>query len=344
MLNSTSHTPDDTSPVGSAAAPDSSLHMPESLPTPSGNLGVRNQLQPDAELDTNDPGDSLRAASTPNDHPRSNLWSSTPLHLPHDIASHSSLDLLSGTAQSLHDSPHHSPGARSDHNSLPSERCSPDTHSALPNRSRKAKRKSEVEIVRMAKVPRTRHMQGSAPIPATPGWLSPHVNLFYGPDIICDEKWTELLRKWIAHEVEYAAEHYTEVHHQTSLQIIAYHFSLQRYKNLKVERPDGLAEWIKRARAPSYKPSIQDTTQYGNKWHEWWYAIQPASRQGQKTRALLRKGRHDLSKVVLCGPNGFLNVVMSLFWWRKAMAQDSDVRGWNDAVADVTWVLKHHTS
>jgi hypothetical protein len=117
----------------------------------------------------------------------------------------------------------------------------------------------------------------------------------------------------------------------------------QKYKNTKVPRPDGLAEWIKRARTPSYVPSIPDATEYGNKWYAWWYSLQPASRYIEGNDRLSRKGCHDLTSVVVCGRNGFLNVVRSLSWWRNAN-ESSGMKDWDDVVADVIWVLQHHSS
>lgn len=37
------------------------------------------------------------------------------------------------------------------------------------------------------------------------------------------------------------------------------------------------------------------------------------------------------------GPNGFLNVVVCLKWWRDKLKEESTE--WREAVEDVTWVL-----
>jgi len=113
---------------------------------------------------------------------------------------------------------------------------------------------------------------------------------------------------------------------------------------MKTPRPDGLAEWIKRARSLSYTPFIPDATDYGNKWYAWWYALQPVSRHIGGTGVLSREGHHHLESVVVWGQNGFLNVVMSLCWWKNAMELNSDTGDWDNAVADVIWVLQHHSS
>jgi hypothetical protein len=40
----------------------------------------------------------------------------------------------------------------------------------------------------------------------------------------------------------------------------------------------------------------------------------------------------------IAGPNGFLNIVICLKWWRERLEEESIE--WRDAVQDVTWVLK----
>ena len=40
------------------------------------------------------------------------------------------------------------------------------------------------------------------------------------------------------------------------------------------------------------------------------------------------------------GPNGHLNVLVCLRWWRNALRDDTDVGGWDTAVADVKWALE----
>jgi len=89
-------------------------------------------------------------------------------------------------------------------------------------------------------------------------------------------------------------------------------------------------------------PTITDVSDYGNKWVAWWSAMQPKSRHGG-TGDLSRDGNHNFDDVVLRGPNGFLNIIKSLFWWREAVKSDSDMVEWQGAVSDVLWVLKAHT-
>ena len=43
--------------------------------------------------------------------------------------------------------------------------------------------------------------------------------------------------------------------------------------------------------------------------------------------------------MVVCGPNGFINIVISLAWWRRAITSDDDISLWDDALADAMWVI-----
>lgn len=45
--------------------------------------------------------------------------------------------------------------------------------------------------------------------------------------------------------------------------------------------------------------------------------------------------------MVVCGPGGFINVVISLAWWRGAATSDDDISLWDGALADALWVLRN---
>ncbi|KAJ7662940.1 hypothetical protein B0H14DRAFT_2280556, partial [Mycena olivaceomarginata] len=98
------------------------------------------------------------------------------------------------------------------------------------------------------------------------------------------------------------------------------------------KRPKEVGDWVSRAR--KYTPVIANADAFGNGWWVWWLDINPAWRGD--TRPLLR-GTGPWDCLDLHGQNGFLNVLVSLKWWRDAMSGPSP--DWEDAVADVTWVL-----
>ncbi|KAJ7435836.1 hypothetical protein B0H11DRAFT_1755500, partial [Mycena galericulata] len=99
------------------------------------------------------------------------------------------------------------------------------------------------------------------------------------------------------------------------------------------KRPKQVGEWIQRAR--NYAPSIEDTNEYAKQWWAWWVDINPAWRE--KKRPMLRHLEGPWECMNYNGQNGFLNVLMSLKWWRDCMSEAS--KDWEDAVEDVTWAL-----
>ncbi|KAJ7804573.1 hypothetical protein B0H14DRAFT_3486062 [Mycena olivaceomarginata] len=53
---------------------------------------------------------------------------------------------------------------------------------------------------------------------------------------------------------------------------------------------------------------------------------------------MLRLGDGSWGALNLPGPNGFLNVLMCLKWWREQVATETNE--WKEVVEDVTWVLR----
>ncbi|KAJ6501541.1 hypothetical protein C8R47DRAFT_969989, partial [Mycena vitilis] len=113
-------------------------------------------------------------------------------------------------------------------------------------------------------------------------------------------------------------------------------FEGTRQPHCAKKRPGAVGAWVGRARNYSYKPQLGDIDEYGRTWWGWWMDINPA-RRGEK-RPLLREAVTDWEGMDLDGQNGFLNVVISLKWWRDALNAASGE--WTEAVADVTWVLR----
>ncbi|KAJ6467619.1 hypothetical protein C8R47DRAFT_990325 [Mycena vitilis] len=102
------------------------------------------------------------------------------------------------------------------------------------------------------------------------------------------------------------------------------------------KRPTQIRDWVGRARNPNYTPAIPNVEKYGEEWWEWWVDINPAWRQ--KKRPMKRGNGPSWSCLDLNGPNGFLNVLMGLKWWRDKLEDASPE--WEEAVDDVTWVLQ----
>ncbi|KAJ7752155.1 hypothetical protein B0H16DRAFT_1460123 [Mycena metata] len=88
-------------------------------------------------------------------------------------------------------------------------------------------------------------------------------------------------------------------------------------------QPKEVSDWVSRAR--NYTPAVNAPDDLGNRWWVWWNDINLTWRE---TTCPMER---------TTGPNGFLNILMVLKWWRDAMKEVSP--DWEEAVGDVTWVL-----
>ncbi|KAK6996614.1 hypothetical protein R3P38DRAFT_3221658 [Favolaschia claudopus] len=102
------------------------------------------------------------------------------------------------------------------------------------------------------------------------------------------------------------------------------------------KRPKEVGDWVGRAR--NHVPKIVNPDAFGKTWWEWWIDINPEWRGTD--RRLKRGGEDEEGRwdcLDLYGQNGFLNVLITLKWWRDALEEISP--DWEEAVDDVTWVL-----
>ncbi|KAJ7022891.1 hypothetical protein C8F04DRAFT_1272085 [Mycena alexandri] len=98
-------------------------------------------------------------------------------------------------------------------------------------------------------------------------------------------------------------------------------------------RPDEIGHWVKCARKGA--PSIVNAAAFAVNWEKWWKGINPKWRVG--TDGALKRGEvGGWDTLEAPGPNGFLNVLIGLKWWKDA-GGDGD---WPGMVDDVTWVLE----
>lgn len=98
-------------------------------------------------------------------------------------------------------------------------------------------------------------------------------------------------------------------------------------------RPAQVGAWVQRARIGT--PEIKDVAVFGREFWTWWQDINPVWR---KISLPMEKKDGSWACMDLPGPNGFLNVLMCLWWWRNKMEEPS--QDWREAVEDVTWVLR----
>lgn len=103
-------------------------------------------------------------------------------------------------------------------------------------------------------------------------------------------------------------------------------------------RPGAIAFWMGHQRRDFSKtPPIDDAVEYGRQWWQWWTALQPAWRTVNNAGRPEQAGTGPWDELEKPGKCGFLLVLLSLLWWRKAPG--AVLEDWQDAVRDVNWVL-----
>ncbi|KIY61114.1 hypothetical protein CYLTODRAFT_319511, partial [Cylindrobasidium torrendii FP15055 ss-10] len=81
-----------------------------------------------------------------------------------------------------------------------------------------------------------------------------------------------------------------------------------------------------------------------NLWGVWWDFLQPPWRVREGTK-WSRKGqwKKDWGKLAAYGVNGWMSLLVCLWWWRRALQDredsgDDKYRSWKEAVVDALWV------
>lgn len=106
-------------------------------------------------------------------------------------------------------------------------------------------------------------------------------------------------------------------------------------------RPPCISDWIKRARAPSYRPAIPSPEGFASLFTEWWRSVQPEWRRSASGGSLAR-GSGDLGSVRKPGVNGLLSAIAALFFWGSAPGLTATGRdAWLEAVGEVSWTVQH---
>jgi hypothetical protein len=101
-------------------------------------------------------------------------------------------------------------------------------------------------------------------------------------------------------------------------------------------------QWIKRKKSPKYQPDIDQPSEFGATWKQWWINMQPSWRKGESllTRTLPENVDWDWETLSHGGLKGLLLVVMTLSWWISATKGDSEFDlELRNAIDDVKWVL-----
>lgn len=102
-------------------------------------------------------------------------------------------------------------------------------------------------------------------------------------------------------------------------------------------RPPCVAQWIQRARAPTYRAPIADFDVFALSFTNWWRVLQPEWRR--VTDRVLARGTGDWESIRKPGTNGLLSVLAALFFWAAASGVTGR-KAWLESVEDVTWVIQ----
>ncbi|KAF9470354.1 hypothetical protein BDN70DRAFT_821488, partial [Pholiota conissans] len=106
-------------------------------------------------------------------------------------------------------------------------------------------------------------------------------------------------------------------------------------------RPAFIAEWIRYARAATYRPKNLKLEATEKTFWIWWRGLQPDWRADDGNGRLLRR-EGDLNPLRLPGKNGLLSVLAALFFWGLAARKQRGAGGeqsWSTAVDDVLWIV-----
>ena len=95
-------------------------------------------------------------------------------------------------------------------------------------------------------------------------------------------------------------------------------------------------------RSPDSLPDLQPIEEFESRWVEWWSLIQPEWRDTSSWPFAQEEPSEDQDWGSLPngGKDGLFLVVITLGWWVHAQDPSDDSRV-DDAIEDVTWVLKN---
>ncbi|KAJ7779966.1 hypothetical protein B0H16DRAFT_1300114 [Mycena metata] len=108
-------------------------------------------------------------------------------------------------------------------------------------------------------------------------------------------------------------------------------------------RPLQVYNWVHYARRAPVKPAITDVKKFGKQWWDWWMLMNPNWRTPMRSGRLEQvRGGEGWAAVDHSGPNGILNAIICLRWWKDATedgnAEQEDE--WEMAVREVIWVIE----
>ncbi|KAJ7106833.1 hypothetical protein C8R43DRAFT_906037 [Mycena crocata] len=113
------------------------------------------------------------------------------------------------------------------------------------------------------------------------------------------------------------------------------------------DRPEEVKAWVKGGRkwfelTALDKASVGKIGEEGSfveRWWTWWRSLQPAERKWTGEGLSCPSGMKWGRMATLCGPNGYMQVMLALLWWGTAVAGTEEESDWTNAVADVDFAV-----
>jgi hypothetical protein len=154
----------------------------------------------------------------------------------------------------------------------------------------------------------------SADMDTVPAWFTKVLGMLESLD--GGSTWTRLLEVWKAFEKQ---EKYLEA------------------KKLSADgRPWAISEWMKRRRSQTWRPPT--TKEFGGTFTPWWLNLQPKWRVVDGKVVSGEDG--DFSVLKRSGINGFVNVIVGLFFWHLDFGSKKEEKEWLRIVEDCVTIFE----
>lgn len=146
-----------------------------------------------------------------------------------------------------------------------------------------------------------------------PDWLKNAMSMMAAVNL--GSKWSQLLRAWLDFET---------------------HEGWSASSRLKTtHRPAAIAQWVRRARSPTWRPAIRNGNSYGRDHAKWWESLQPAWRFSKDGSLNTKATIGDWETLRKPGINGLLSVLASLFYWGLVVkAAGKGLDDWSVSISD----------
>ena len=149
---------------------------------------------------------------------------------------------------------------------------------------------------------------------AVPAWFVKTLGMLQSLD--ADAAWTRLIGVWSAFEDQ---ERYVKAKRLTA-----------------TGRPEAILEWMKRHRSSTWRPSLTKT--FNKSFMTWWLNLQPKWRVVDGKVVSDLSGDFDVLK--RSGENGFVTILVGLFYWHLDFGLEEEQEEWLGIVEDCIAIIE----